>query len=302
MNTASTRRASAAALALATAITAQAAAIDSSAVQRELSVLQGILQTALGNDHPGIMRAAVLSGHYLAHQGMVVRIRPRNLARAVRMTSSSRNGGDAVGWGEGWAEGWQEIPRLVQDVLVDVQLAMAPVNMDSVQRLGEIRAEQRELRNRQRDLRRQLLGLRRELQRLPEGGSSEDLMARIERAEQELAVLDEAHERLETEFADEVARLEERGSERREGVRQDIEAELEGLQASLIRTLCDYGASLRSVADDEYITVILEGVVNRPGDNRHDRLIVSRKSDLSACQSGSISVEALAQRVTVYEG
>jgi len=92
---------------------------------------------------------------------------------------------------------------------------------------------------------------------------------------------------------------------RMEVARQDYEAEwlteLERLEDNLYGALCDYGASLRALPADEYVSVILIGLgVESEAGSRPDKIHVLARSEIQRCQNGSIAVPELRGLSTEY--
>ena len=65
--------------------------------------------------------------------------------------------------------------------------------------------------------------------------------------------------------------------------------------------MCDFGASLRELPDNENISVILVGLGEDGEDNRRtDKVHVYSVADLRACQRGNIDALALRERASAY--
>ena len=83
--------------------------------------------------------------------------------------------------------------------------------------------------------------------------------------------------------------------------RQRWQEEIVAFEESLFGLLCDYGATLRELPDDEHVTVVLLGLgADTEQDLPADRLHVVAKADLLACQSGELDWQALRQRADSY--
>lgn len=78
---------------------------------------------------------------------------------------------------------------------------------------------------------------------------------------------------------------------------QDILA----FEQSLFGLLCDYGATLRDLPEDEHVTVVLVGLGAGAQDALPaDRLHVVAKADLLACQAAELDWQGLQQRAISY--
>ena len=83
--------------------------------------------------------------------------------------------------------------------------------------------------------------------------------------------------------------------------RQRWQQEIVAFEDSLFSLLCDYGATLRALPDDEHVSVKLIGLgadaeLALPADRIH----VVTKTDLQACQSGDLDWQSLRQRAVSY--
>jgi len=117
---------------------------------------------------------------------------------------------------------------------------------------------------------------------------------RLQQLEQSLLeIRDRARERAEE--------MNSRYQQAREAYRESWEQEVLVFENHLYALLCAYGAGLRALGDAEYVTVVMPGLGEETEDGMpKDRIHVITRSDLSACQSGSISWEALRQRANRY--
>lgn len=156
----------------------------------------------------------------------------------------------------------------------------------SEEQLEEMEIMSEEMEERQdniRDLQRDLRDLQREARNNDE--DDEQLEAEIAALE---AQLDTEREQLETQsdqyrlFIDEF----------RQARQEELTARNQVAVNEIMNTLCDYGATLRSLDDDEHVTIILENF----NDNL-DQLYVFDFADVAACSSG----ENLLQSALSYQ-
>ncbi|MDP1931559.1 MAG: hypothetical protein Q8L60_08890 [Gammaproteobacteria bacterium] len=70
---------------------------------------------------------------------------------------------------------------------------------------------------------------------------------------------------------------------------QQWQEELVAFEDNLFSTICDYGAALRALPDDEHLTIVLKGVGEDTGDRREDRIHVLQKSQMQRCLLGEIT-------------
>ena len=77
--------------------------------------------------------------------------------------------------------------------------------------------------------------------------------------------------------------------------------EVVAFESNLYAAMCNYGATLHELPNDENVSVILTGLGSDTGESRRtDRVHVFSKRDLLQCQSGDIDVQILQERSTHY--
>ena len=158
----------------------------------------------------------------------------------------------------------------------------------------------------------------RELASMREGLNErvQTLMAlRAQASAQDSSVMDEAHlqqlrERVEQWRASIVPLQEQAASRAREWVAQAEQARQEreqqwlasraGFEASLFELTCNYSAALRSLPEDEHLTLVLKGLGEQSGTRYQDRIHVLDKRDILRCQQGDISPAELQARASTY--
>ncbi|MBT3530755.1 MAG: hypothetical protein HOF74_04495 [Gammaproteobacteria bacterium] len=77
--------------------------------------------------------------------------------------------------------------------------------------------------------------------------------------------------------------------------------ELIQFEDRLYQAMCEYGATLRELPDDEHVSVILSGLGEEIEENRlTDKVFIFSKTDITACQSGDIDLATLRTRSIQY--
>ena len=240
------------------------------ALRKEMTVAREVIPTALANTASRV-RVVDTEAFYLAGQGVLLDMdlarRPSGRAGDLEVTAI------------------EQIPHVVQEIVANVQLAIAPYEPEDLAELRELREEQREVRNQQRELRRELRRLRAEHARNPD-----HVVETIREREAELRALDGEYEVLE----------------------RDIDAQYDLLRAlrlneapapepapgditdAVASVACDYGGTLKSLPDGEHLTLRL-----RRG--RASTFYVFRKEDLVACRRESIAAPELLSRASIYQ-
>ncbi len=261
-------------------LTAAAASNQSPALEtlrQEMYVAQEVIPTALANTAQRV-RVVDAEAIYLAGQGVLLDM---DMARRP-----------ASGMGDFEVTAIDQIPHVVQEIVANVQLAIAPYEPEDLAELRELREEQREVRNQQRELRRLRADHAREPEYIgiPLPGETKTAMAQgIREREAELEALDGEYQALERDIDKQYDRL-------RTLRQSDVPAEeptTHDLTAAVGTVACDYGGTLKSLPDDEHLTFRL-----RRG--RDSAFYVFRKEDLVACRRESIAAPELLSRASIY--
>lgn len=239
------------------------------ALRHEMNVAREVIPTALANTAQRV-RVVDAEAIYLAGQGVLIDMdmvrRPASRVGDFEVTAI------------------EQIPHVVQEIVANVQLAIAPYEPEDLAELRELREEQREVRNQQRELRRALRRLRAEQARNPD-----HVAQTIGEREAELRALDGEYQALERDIDEQYEQL-------RTLRQSDVPAELPAthdLTDAIGTVACDYGGTLKSLPDDEHLTLRL-----RRG--RESAFYVFRKEDLVACRRESIAAPELLSRAAIY--
>ncbi|MEZ5492512.1 MAG: hypothetical protein R3F50_19700 [Gammaproteobacteria bacterium] len=121
-------------------------------------------------------------------------------------------------------------------------------------------------------------------------------------AEQRLRQLQERLEALTTQARQQATELSARYEQAREEYRQRWTQDVADLEADLFRLLCDYGVTLKSLPEGEFVSVLLLGLGTEAGETlATDRIHVLRRESLSACAAGEFDAETLQQRAVSYD-
>lgn len=251
------------------------------ALDRELAIAEDVFEAALRNSLDSGVRVADVEAHYLAKQGALISFR-----------ASRQHSGRLHDHGDGPFSAFE--PRIRQ-LLDNLQISTASYDPDDLAELRELREEQRDIRNEQRSLRRRLRSLRAEAARA-EDSEREASAAKIAAHERELEALQTEYAGLD---ADIDAEYERQRSLRNRPQAQPSRPPEESFQdadldRAVVQAVCDYGATLKSLPADEFLTVTVR-------QRRERTFYVFPKRDVVACQRESIAVETLRERATVYQ-
>lgn len=272
------------------------AATDTDALAREMNILREILRTASHAKEsryrgrqprpaptPQVSR---VTAHYLQGQGVLFRTSLRDqYVRSDRIREIYL----------------ANVPNFVSDVMSEVRASIGFIDSDELESLRELRDEQRDLREEQRDLRRKLRDQRRKMDRASaRDRQTDDIESEIAELEAELAASEKQYDALVEEIELEHRRFSEERQGRSEQRKIDRGQAYAALESLLLQTLCDYGATLKSLPDREHVNLLIENARSENGDEV-DRVYVFEKKDLLACQQQSIDLAQLRERTTVYD-
>ena len=246
------------------------------ALDREMQVLENVFAAALRDAAQGgvFARGVNIEVDYLAEQGALITLSsPRSWFGAYRFQID--------------ADGAFGMPRMVRDILADLQIPATPLDAEELEALRTLREEQRALRRQQREVRREIRVLRRE-QALSGDGAAE-----LEALQRELTALDAEHEALGAEIGEQYARVHGAGEDRAAGNgARDIG--FADVDAALLDAVCRYGGMLKSLPPNERLSVKL-----RRGDAK--AFYVFDFKDVLACYGGGINATQLRVAASVYE-
>jgi hypothetical protein len=140
---------------------------------------------------------------------------------------------------------------MVENILNDLQVNVAPYEPEALEDLRDLRGAQRELRLEGREIRAKLRQKRREMIRAEGGEDHADAIAELE---QQLADVDVQYQNLSDDIEKQYQRLRDY---RAEIAPQATEADTPEVGKVVAQVACDYGATLRSLSSENYLTFIV---------------------------------------------
>jgi len=269
---------------------------DYSKAEKELHIMSTIFQTSLNEtskdnrSNPFTRRSNSAEATYLAKQGMVFKF----------------NFGDShFGTAEDWQAFGEGIGNLVGTIASEVTEALSDLdgnntrvpappaapfsdqNWDSQveayeeyqQAMDLLRDKQRDQRQEVRDLQRSIREIERQARR--EEKDSKTLEKTKQKLEEKMKVLSEKMESYEKSM-----------KEYREKKKQAAIAKNKEKSELIISTLCDYGTTLKSLKNDEYVTLIFSNF-----ENGKDQVYVFNYKEVKSCSDS----KKLAKRAISYQ-
>ena len=189
-----------------------------------------------------------------------------------------------------------EIPAMVSNILQDLQINVAPYEPEALEELRDLREEQRELRMESREKRSALRATRRALVRSEDRDDKAELEAEIQVLEQELALLDQQYDTLAQDIEMHYQELRENpvAPPAPQPARNPTpDAKEDNLEEILAQAVCDYGATLKHVDSDEYLTLAV-----RRG--RQSEYFAFEMAEVVRCNRSSINPGKLLQEAYRY--
>lgn len=272
---------------------------DHSQAIRELNIMSNIFEAALEQDEEssGFRFASSPDALYLANQGMVFTFNMRN--------HFNFNGNNFGQWNsEYWQEFGMEMATLGTEIAAEVMANFPDLGPDLQELQDELSTgfgfadpemleEQQEIiremneamRDRQediQDMQRDIRDAQREIRNGESAAENEAFIAALQ------ADIDTARQGLEQQRSTYQTYMEEYEQDRQE----QMEARTQAFSSRILGTLCDYGATMRSLQADEHITIILEDFTQDA-----DQVYVMSYEDVTSCSS----TDALLEQAESYQ-
>ncbi|MCO7226778.1 hypothetical protein [Pleionea sp. CnH1-48] len=278
------------------------AAPDMKRVQKDIRIMTGIFETA-SNDSSYSPRKVKVEATYLANQGIVFRFGGGGFSHHLFPSSSFGDAHDWEVWGESLGNNVAAIVGNIASVIdpvapeapvpPDVEGELAHLHHES-ERQAEIREQLAEMREALRDSKENYRDYLRELREL----ERESYHAEQERSDDIEQKKKAVEKRIES-IKEQMGAYKVKMSEYREEKTRKYRVKKDKFINDTLVTLCDYSSSLRSVANDQHITLIFSNFANER--NATDLTYVFKKSHLSRCDSTSENdIERLKSRAIHY--
>lgn len=256
---------------------------DLDAIQREARIVADVMKAALRSELTDGVRVTSVHAEYLARQGVLVSVR----LNAPWLTINDNDSSIAIA-GE---INLDEIPSMVENILADLQIEVSPYEPEALEALRALRSEQRELRLEQRGIRAKLREKRRALVRAEDDGDREDVQEDIADLERELLAVDAQYDALAKDIDIQYQEL----RDYRSGAREPAPQPKADFDALIARSACDYGATLKSLGADNFLTIALR----RDG---HNEYYAFKMDHVFSCSRGDMRTERLLDLAYRYAG
>ncbi|MEE4245739.1 MAG: hypothetical protein V2I33_10025 [Kangiellaceae bacterium] len=268
---------------------------DLNSIKKDLRIMTRIIETSLGDERRFGNR---VESKYLANQGFMFTI---HSSASFRVPGFE---GDWEAWGESISANALEmvgsLAPMVSEVSPEAAAEMEEGIAESLAELAErenennsrlqeelarMRENMRENRDEYRDALRELRDLERD---------------RYRADEKERAKIEAEKEKVEKKIAKEQAKMaqyKEKMDLYRAERKKRTEAKKQSLVSDTLVTICDYSASLKSLKNNEHVTLVFDDF----GGQRSDLVYVFKKSDLASCDSDKAGIKNLMDKAITYQ-
>lgn len=278
--------------------TVQAAEVSPS-LKKNADILQTIMQTAFRDNEAG--KLSSLQYSYLAGQGLLFQANASG--GSINRVFSFRSSGNTA-----MVAPVAPVPPMPPMPDGDFSFEFDSDDMhvwaEAAQEMAEQQREQheqlRELYEQQRDLEREMRDIEREKRDIEfskkMGKLDKEQQQQLTQLEQQAKAL---AEQISTgQKSTEAARkeLEQQREKQAEAMKQQTAAMIKSVGEKFSQVLCDYGAGLRELADNEYVSLQLN---TRGSDGRYYWVV--KKADINQCLSGKIKAKELLAKANSYQ-
>ncbi len=259
-------------------------------IKRETRIVADVMRAALRDQLRGEVRLTGLDAEYLPQQGVLVSVSLNNPWLVINRQGDPEfefHGDITI----------PEIPAMVENILHDLQINVTPYEAEDLEALRDLRAEQRELRLEARNLRAKLRERRRALVRADDDELRQNIEETIGALEEELATVDSQYEGMSAEIEAHYEALRDYDTTVT-AVAPPAPPEppaAQDLGMVVATTACDYGGTLKSLASDDYLTVVL-----RRG--KSSQYFAFRMEHIYQCGRRNMSPERALELAYQYEG
>tara|TARA_R110002072_G_scaffold104540_2_gene228990 strand:+ start:3189 stop:4082 length:894 start_codon:yes stop_codon:yes gene_type:complete len=276
-------------LLLASAATAQAAP-EIDRIHKDVMVMANTIELAFKQDESCNHCDPKIETSYLANQGVVFTVRanswrsfhvgqesdgfsfviPPSEPNEVRRVEIKQMVGDIL---DGVGVVMDEVENQIEFSLADLQDENSIIRIDSETRRGlrEINRERREIEYRRREYEIELIHA--------DEDERKEIEKQVKELEQEIAVLETRQAKLSKTYEEEKRVREAARQAKREKAKMEAEEQLAMIEGIVLRSLCDYGTTLKNIPKDEHVSVVFERK-NEP----EQRIVVMNIDDISSCR------------------
>jgi len=265
------------------------AAPDIERIHKDVMVMANTIELAFKQDDSCNHCDPKIETSYLAKQGAVFTVRA-NSWRSFHIGQESDGFSFVIPPIEPTEVRRVEIKKMVGDILDGVGIVMDEVGsqiefiadmegddslirMDSETRRGlrELNRERREIEYRRREYEIELIHA--------DEKERKELETNIQELESEIAALESRQTKLSKTYEAEKKIREAARQVKRQKAKNESDAQLALIEGIVLRSLCDYGAMLKNIPNDEHVSVVFE-----QKNEAKQRIVVMEIDDISSCK------------------
>lgn len=270
---------------------AAAQALDMSAMKREITIMENIIKASVATDKGASLRR--INGRYLLNQGITFDL-------DSKLFNTSRGS-----WASAFADRNFDFNFDFDFSELDAQAAAEEaqeISKQAIESVRELAERMRDLAENERDIEHDIRSLEREKRDLEfeRRNAEKDTLTELEKRKNELEQQVKALEKQKDQLKDEQHNLKTQTQKNKQQQQQQWAEQrtksLQLIQQTLVTTLCDYGAGLKSLPDNERVNFAL----SRAGEENQDLILVFEKKDIQSCVMGKIKAQQLLTKASVY--
>ena len=246
-------------------------------IRQELRVVEDVIAAAVRSELGRGSSVTKAEAQYLANQGVLINLTVREPWIRIEQNGSGHQIDLDVPL--------HDVPRMVHEILGNLDIQISPFDAEGLAELSELRAEQRELRGEQRELRAQLRKKRREYVRERDDGDREDIAEDIAEIETELKGLDTVFDALQADIDAQYQQIEEDRDRARHVSSDDKRTDI-AIEQVVAGAVCEYGNTLKSLREEDHVTVAVN-------DKSGVHYLTFEMGEIERCEDQDISVQEL---------
>ncbi|MDC8830106.1 cell envelope integrity protein TolA [Alteromonas gilva] len=287
---------------------------DLNELDRQLTIMSGVIETALKQDtRKNTVRYRSIDATYLAKQGVVFTINtgikgrgfsfgqfvssmpppppapdaPHSEAHSESVHVIRSDNFEFITETD-WAETAERVISKVERIINDTD-----------DRLREFRSDHRELEWEMRELERRNRDLEFEL-RTADNERRKEVEAEIKEVEKEFAMLQSKEKQITEKAQALAAEKKAEMAKQKQAEEEAYKTFLANFEASIGDTLCSFGAGLRELPDNENITFVLDNFAMNNEGKTEDKVYIFSKKDVKRCVTEDISPSDILANAQVY--
>ncbi|WP_156413711.1 hypothetical protein [Lacimicrobium alkaliphilum] len=280
-------------------------------LHQELEIMQSIMQTALEQSNAdGQLKVSDVDATYLAGQGVVFELVASSGSRIFRFNFGELFDGLAPrppmppspdGEHGNFEVNFDFDEQAIEENIEYAMEQASEVWQQVAEQTQRLKSEVRELAWEMRESERRLTDLKFE-KRHADGERLKEIEEQSEKLRKELRELEQKKQELTASAQKMEQEKREQLALKRQARQQQYKSFLARFEDTLADTLCKYGSGLKSLPQNEKVSVVLKDFAQQEErGNRQDKIYIFSQKDISACVTGKLDKESLLGKVNTYQ-